>query len=272
MSSLNVMIIAGHGGNPYDPGAVGCGLKEAVETRRLANALKPRLEAYGVNVTMYDQNKNAYDEIRYGRGISLAKVQYVLELHMNAGVSDTSGNGRITGTEILVDASEAGITVEQAILNKICALGFTNRGVKRRNDLLVMNTVTNAGVSHALIETAFIDDKDDVDLYSAKFNQIAQAIADGVAVGFGLAKDTDTNVGNKEEKDMTEAEVKKIIADEDAKKTYDTVDELPFGKDTIEKLIKKGLIKGEDKEGNLGLSYDALRILVINDRAGVYGE
>lgn len=264
MSSLNVMIIAGHGGNPYDPGAVGCGLKEAVETRRLANALKPRLEAYGVNVTMYDQNKNAYDEIRYGRGISLAKVQYVLELHMNAGVSDTSGNGRITGTEILVDASEAGITVEQAILNKICALGFTNRGVKRRNDLLVMNTVTNAGVSHALIETAFIDDKDDVDLYSAKFNQIAQAIADGVAVGFGLTKE-------QEEKDMTEAEVKKIIADEDAKKTYDTIDELPFGKDTIEKLIKKGLLAGEG-DGKLGITYDLLRVLVINDRAGVYGE
>lgn len=270
MIIVRILCIAGHGAG--DPGAVGCGYTEATETRRMANAVKPLLEKYGVDVVMYDQSKNAYDVLRFGGSLPLAGIDYVLEYHLNAGASDTAGNGVTTGTEILVDASEAGTTVEQAILERICALGFKNRGVKRRNDLLVQNTITNAGISHALIETCFVDDADDMKLYSAKFNQIAQAIADGVAVGFGLVKDTDTNVGNMEEKDMTEAEVKKIIADEDAKKTYDTVDELPFGKDTIEKLIKKGLIKGEDKEGNLGLSYDALRILVINDRAGVYGE
>ena len=38
----------------------------------------------------------------------------------------------------------------------------------------------------------------------------------------------------------------------------------------IEKLIKKGLIAGVDDDGNLGISYDLLRILVINDRAGLY--
>ena len=51
------------------------------------------------------------------------------------------------------------------------------------------------------------------------------------------------------------------------------MDELPFGKDTIEKLIKKGLLKGESNDGKkLGITYDLLRVLVINDRAGVYGE
>lgn len=266
--SFTVMLIAGHGGNPYDPGAVGCGMTEAVETRRLANALKPRLEAYGINVIMYDQNKNAYQELLNGRSLNLSNVSYVIELHMNAGVSDTVGNGATTGTEILVDMSEGGTSVEECILKKICALGFKNRGVKRRNDLLVQNIVTNNGVSHALIETAFIDDADDAKVYNKQFNQIAQAIADGVAEGFGLAK-TETE---QEDKDMTEAEVKKIIADEDAKKTYNTVDELPFGKETIQKLIDKGLLAGVDSKGNLGISYDLLRVLVINDRAGIYGE
>lgn len=259
---MRILCIAGHGAG--DPGAVGCGYTEATETRRMANAVKPLLEKYGVDVVMYDQSKNAYDVLRFGGSLPLAGIDYVLEYHLNAGASDTTGNGVTTGTEILVDQSEAGTTVEQAILERICALGFKNRGVKRRNDLLVQNTITNAGISHALIETCFIDDRDDVELYSAKFNQIAQAIADGVAVGFGLTKE-------QEEKDMTEAEVKKIIADEEAKKTYDTVDELPFGRDTIEKLIKKGLLAGEG-DGKLGITYDLLRVLVINDRAGVYGE
>lgn len=259
---MNILLIAGHGAG--DPGAVGCGYQEATETRKMATAVKPLLEAYGANVTMYDQNKNAYDVLRFGGSLPLSGVDYVIEFHLNAGVGDTGGNGVTTGTEILVDQSEAGTTVEQEILSRICALGFKNRGVKRRNDLLVQNTVTNYGISHALIETCFIDDADDMKLYAAKFNQIAQAIADGVAVGFGLAKT------EQEGKDMTEAEVKKIIADEDAKRTYDTVDELPFGADTVQKLIDKGLLKGEGD--GLGISYDLLRVLVINDRAGLYGE
>lgn len=69
---------------------------------------------------------------------------------------------------------------------------------------------------------------------------------------------------------MTADEVKKIIAEAKAAKMYNTLDELPFGRDTVQKLINKGYISGVDSKGNLGLSYDALRILVINDRAGLY--
>lgn len=256
---MKVMLIAGHGAG--DPGACALGYQEATETRRMANAVAPLLKAYGVDVVMYDQSKNAYDMLRYGGGLPLSGVDYVIEFHLNAGVGDTGGNGATTGTEILVDASESGTTVETAILNRICALGFKNRGVKRRNDLLVQNTVTNAGVSHALIETCFVDDADDMALYTAKFNAIAQAIADGVAEGFGLTK---------EENDMTEEQVKQIIAE--SNKVYNTIDELPFGADTIQKMVDKGLLKGVDDKGNLGLSYDALRIFVVLDRMGVFGE
>ena len=52
---------------------------------------------------------------------------------------------------------------------------------------------------------------------------------------------------------------------------YDSVDELPeWAKPTVIKLMDKGLINGD---GNtLDLSKDMLRLLVINDRAGVYDE
>ena len=258
---MKVLLIAGHGAG--DPGACALGYQEATETRKMANAVAPMLAAYGVDVVKYDQNKNAYDVLRYGGSLPLSGVDYVIEFHLNAGVGDTGGNGSTTGTEILVDTSEGGTSVEEKMLAKICALGFKSRGVKRRNDLLVQNTVTNNGISHALIETCFVDDKDDMTLYAAKFDEIAKAIADGVAEGFGLIK---------EEEDMTEEQVRKIIAEEEQKKTYNTVNELPFGQDTIQKMLEKGLLKGVDDAGNLGLSYDALRIFVVFDRMGMYGE
>lgn len=67
-----------------------------------------------------------------------------------------------------------------------------------------------------------------------------------------------------------EDEIRKVIAEIEAEDTYNTLDELPFGRDIVAKLIEKGLIAGVDDEGNLGISYDLLRTLVINYRAGLY--
>ena len=67
-----------------------------------------------------------------------------------------------------------------------------------------------------------------------------------------------------------EAEIRKVIAEIEAEDTYNTLDELPFGRDIIAELIEKGLIAGVDGAGNLGISYDLLRTLVINYRAGLY--
>lgn len=67
-----------------------------------------------------------------------------------------------------------------------------------------------------------------------------------------------------------EAEIRKVIAEIEAEDTYNTLDELPFGRDIVAKLIEKGLIAGVDDAGNLGISYDLLRVLVVNDRAGLY--
>ena len=44
-----------------------------------------------------------------------------------------------------------------------------------------------------------------------------------------------------------------------------------WAKPTVQKMLSKGYLKGDD-EGKLGLTDELLRIFVINDRAGVYGE
>ena len=55
-------------------------------------------------------------------------------------------------------------------------------------------------------------------------------------------------------------------------KIYDYVDEnMPeWARPTIQKLVDKGVLKG-DEDGKLGLTYDLMRMLIINDRAGIYG-
>lgn len=130
-----------------------------------------------------------YKYLSAGNTFNFKKYKYVFEVHFNSCVNDTKGNGKTTGVEILVHQTEKGTSVEENILNNISALGFKNRGIKPRTDLKVMNTCKRIqGVSHALLETCFIDDKDDVMLYAITKEKIADAITSGMVKGFGLKK------------------------------------------------------------------------------------
>ena len=85
-----------------------------------------------------------------------------------------------------------------------------------------------------------------------------------------------TMLTEKEVEDMTEALTRAIAKQEianaeNAKKVYNTVDAVPaWGKETVQKLINKGFLQGDD-QGKLALTTDLLRLLVINDRAHLYG-
>lgn len=234
---MKILLIAGHGGSPYDSGAVGCGYTEAVETRRMATAVAPLLRNYGFEVVMYDQKNDAYKVLKNGGSLPLSGVGYVLELHLNAAANDPKGNGKTTGVEVLVHTGETGITVEQAICRRIAALGFTSRGVKRRGDLLVMNTVHRKGISHALIETCFVDDADDMKLYKAKFYDIAHAIADGVAEGFG----------KKVQKEDDEVTQKKTVSIDGKNYTCDVIEKAGYNYVQLADLAQAGY----------GVTYDA---------------
>jgi N-acetylmuramoyl-L-alanine amidase CwlA len=82
---------------------------------------------------------------------------------------------------------------------------------------------------------------------------------------------TEKEVENMSEQ-QTRAIAKQEIANaEKAKKVYDTVDAVPaWGKATVQKLVNKGFLQGDD-QGKLALTTDLLRLLVINDRAHLYG-
>lgn len=80
----------------------------------------------------------------------------------------------------------------------------------------------------------------------------------------------------EEVEDMTEQQTRNIVKQEiskaeSAKKVYNSVAECPaWAKDTVQKLVNKGFLQGDDK-GKLALTTDLLRLLVINDRARLYG-
>lgn len=74
--------------------------------------------------------------------------------------------------------------------------------------------------------------------------------------------------------DMTESEVMSLVSEMMAahqEKNYQKLSDIPtWGLPTVEKLLKRGFMQGSD--GSLNLSYELLRTLVINDRAGLYHE
>ena len=63
----------------------------------------------------------------------------------------------------------------------------------------------------------------------------------------------------------------KEFKEEIAMKRYNSVQELPtWARPTVQKLIDKGFLNGTDT--GLDLTHDNVRMLVILDRAGVFGE
>lgn len=259
---MKILLIAGHGGTPYDSGAVGCGYTEAVETRRMANAVAPLLRSYGFEVALYDQSKDAYKVVTQGGSLPLSGISYVLEFHLNSAANDPKGNGRTTGTEIFVHTNEQGVGVEQAVLRRVCALGFTNRGIKRSSGLAVLKHVFKRGVSHALVETCFIDDKDDMELYGVKFDAIAKAIADGVAEGFGKT------VQDEEDDTVTQAEFEAMY--DKINPLYKTISDVPdYWKQKVREMLDSGAINGgtADNPDDVNMRHEALQAAIVAYRA-----
>lgn len=278
---MKILIIAGHGAG--DPGACACGYKEADLVREIAPILKNKLSAYA-DVEIFDMSKNMYKYLKTN-SFNFKIYNYVLELHFNAGIGDTTGNGATTGTEILVHPNENGTGVEKAILNNICALGFKSRGIKVRTNLQNMNVCKGKqGVSYALLETCFIDDLDDVKLYQNNKDKVISAIANGIISGFGFGNQN--KIVNEEEKEMTVQEKKNFVALQKEVESLKNVvhdlanpmlyawvdDNMPeWARDTVTKLMQKGYLKGDD-EGRLNLTFDMLRIMVMLDRAGAFDK
>lgn len=178
---MKILLIAGHGDG--DPGACGNGYREADLTREFVSLLVPELEGIA-DVDVFDMSKNCYKYLQKGGKVDFSHYDYVLEIHF-----DSNSNKDAKGCTMFVHNTERGTSVEQRILNAICLLGFKNRGVVKRGDLLVQNTCKKVyQVSHALLEVCFISNASDMDNYMDKKHSIVSAVVHGIKEGFGLSE------------------------------------------------------------------------------------
>lgn len=212
---MKILLMNGHGGKPYDSGAVGNGYKEAVLTRELADLVESRLKKYAT-VVRYPKDRNAFDDVQNGvfeKNVSggIKTINYAFEIHFNA-----FGNGA-HGSECYVTFSEKGITVEQAIMKNLSKFFILRDndsifdGVKRTN-FAVIQTCKNYGVSGALLETCFIDNADDISKYQINKNEIADAIVNGIVSGFGLKSGSGSSTTTSTSKPSSSTSSKKSVS------------------------------------------------------------
>lgn len=192
---MRILLISGHAGTPYDPGATatidGVYYEEAKLNIEVLDRVEKLLrEKYGQNVSVYDLARDAYKDWKNGQ-LSFGKYDYLLEIHFNACVKDYNGNGYTTGCEIYWPSRGKPTGAEEDILKHVCALGLKNRGAMAKG-LAVINTAAGCGIPANLLEVCFIDDADDMRIYLRNKDKFAEAIAAGVAEAFGLKETAPT--------------------------------------------------------------------------------
>ena len=183
---LKILLIAGHGEG--DPGALGNGYQEWEVNRKIVKAMSECFKEADVLVDVYDTDKNCYKQIKKGNIPEFFKYHYVCEVHLNA-----SANKNTNGSMVYISQSETGHSVEDKILQNLYGLGFAKAwdGVviaqrQWKNGLLVQETCRQQGVSHTLLETCFITNKEDME--KLNIEKTAQAVADGIIDGFKVRK------------------------------------------------------------------------------------
>ena len=177
---MKIGIDFGHTLSGEGTGAVGCGYKEQDLTRSLGKEVVNYLEKEGHKVYNCTVDKASTNSLQLKGRVDKANKESLdlfVSIHFNACVNDIIGNGKTTGTEVLV-YSLSGKSTEYAkrVCENISKLGFKNRGVKSSNAYVLKNTKAPA----MLIETCFIDDKDDMDIYLKSPKLVAKAIAEGI--------------------------------------------------------------------------------------------
>jgi N-acetylmuramoyl-L-alanine amidase len=181
-----IAVYAGHGGS--DSGAVANNLREKDLNLTLSNAVTGILRGMGYTVI---NNRTTDVDRSITRDANLAnenRVNAVVEIHFNSN-QGTPG----TGSEAFVSIRDASAfsgrarSLANAILTRLAALGFRNRGVftsinANNQDTFGILRLTN--MPAVLLEVAFINNPQDMARYNV--NTAASAIAEGIRQMFPL--------------------------------------------------------------------------------------
>lgn len=177
---MKVVIDAGHGG--MDNGAVYNGRREKDDTLNLALEVGRILKENGIDVD-YTRTTDIYDTPTQKAQIANLKgADLLISIHRNKATTPNLYNG----VQSLV-YNKDGIKLELAnnINRQLEDLGFGNLGdysVEARPNLAILRRSQMPAV---LVEVGFIDSDKDNELWNTRFEEIAQAIANGILETIG---------------------------------------------------------------------------------------
>ena len=175
-----VILDAGHGG--YDNGAQFNGRKEKDDNLRLALAVGEILSQNGIPVSYTRQSDIYQSPSEKARIANESGADYFISFHRN---SSPNAN-QYHGVETLV-FDNSGIKAEMAqnVNAQLENIGFRNIGVRERPNLTVLKRTRIPAI---LIEAGFINSDRDNALFDSSFQDIAQAIADGIMETIGTGQ------------------------------------------------------------------------------------
>lgn len=243
---IKIALDPGHGLNTAGKNTPD-GIKEWTLNDKVRDKVVEILNEYEVEIINTDNDEGVVDE---SLGDRLARyknagVSAFVSIHHNA---FTSKWNNATGVEVYTDKNYTPEDMELAKLiydRMVKYIGMKGRGIKHEN----FYVINQNSIPAVLCEGGFMDGTSDYKIITSDAGQsaYAKAVAEGLVIFLGL---------------------KKKAAPETESVIYNTMDEIPdFAKETIQKLVFKGAIKGD--ENGMNLTYDMLRTFVILDRAGV---
>lgn len=173
-----IVLDAGHGG--ANPGAVYQDRQEKDDVLALTLAIGRILEDRGVDV-YYTRTTDIYESpAQKAQEGNQVGADYFVSIHRNF----SPYPNQYSGVESLV-YSRYGEAAQMAdnINQQLEAVGFLNQGVNERTNLVVLNSTQMPAV---LVEVGFINTDADNQLFDERFDDIAQAIADGILITLGM--------------------------------------------------------------------------------------
>lgn len=236
----------------HDPGAVANGLKESNLALDIGMRLNTLLKAAGV-FTLISRTSDVDDDLsdKIAR-CNVFNPDLALDIHINSGggigweafVYSGGGTSKLLAQNIEQEVKK--ITISRGLKTKLNSSGSDYFGFIRQ-----------VQAPSVILEAAFIDNAKDVErIKTGEGRQrFAEAYSAGILKTLGI-KTVQTEGGGS------------VCC----KVSYKTLEEVPeYGRAIVKKLIDKGLLKGyADSSLGLNLSEELVRILVINDRAGLY--
>ena len=172
-----VWLDAGHGGN--DPGALGSGLKEKDITLAITLKAGKELERHGVKVGYTRKNDKTVNLNSRGPLANKYGADVFVSIHTNAHNSNAQGVETYSFPNSKNGARLAKFIQDEVLKAKLYT---KNRGIKTANFAVLRQSKMPA----ALIETAFITNKQDAQLLKNKQNEFATAIAKGILKYLGI--------------------------------------------------------------------------------------